>query len=383
MQFDILIVGAGISGIVAAERLAKKNKKILIIEKRNHIGGNCYDCYNEKGILVHLYGPHIFHTNNKTVWEYLSCFTDWIFYRHKVLAFVEGKKIPLPFNINSLHILFPKKVAENFEEKLVSYFGNYSKIPILQLKKTNDNDLKELAEFVYNNIFLHYTLKQWNKKPEDLDPEITNRVPISISKNDEYFNDIYQGIPLLGYTEMFQKMLSNKNIHILLNTDSNDILKFSFEEKKIFLLNKEFKGNVIFTGQIEDILQEKNFLPYRSLKFVSRTEQKDYFQEAAVVNYPNEYDFTRITEFKHFTKQQNNYTTYFIEYPQEYDPTSPEKNIPYYPVPQKANKELYKKYRKKLEVFENLFLLGRLGEYEYLNMDKAVEKALILSNNLK
>jgi len=225
MNFDFVIVGAGFAGCVLAERIANLlNKRVLIIERRNHIGGNCFDFYDENGILVHKYGPHIFHTNNKNVWDYLSQFTNWHFYFHKVLAVVEGRKVPLPFNLNSIDLLFPEHLAIKFAEKLVNKYGYGLKIPILKLKEENDDDLKFLSEYVYSNVFLGYTTKQWELNPNELDYSVTSRVPILIGRDDRYFQDTFQGIPRQGYTHLFQNLLNNKNISVLLNTDYNPLL---------------------------------------------------------------------------------------------------------------------------------------------------------------
>ena len=218
----ILIVGTGLTGITLAERFTSTGTKILIIEKRNHIGGNCYDFKDENGILVHKYGPHIFHTNYKEVWDYLSKFTEWIPYQHKVLGFINGKFVPIPFNLNTLYELLPKQ-AEDLERKLINKFGYNKKIPILDLKKTKDKDVKFLADFIYKKVFLHYTEKQWELKPEEIDSSVTARVPIVISRDNRYFQDKYQGIPKAGYTKIFERMLSNKNIEVQLDTDYRKI----------------------------------------------------------------------------------------------------------------------------------------------------------------
>jgi len=215
----VLIIGSGITGIVLAERFANAGAKVLVIEKRNHIGGNCYDFEDGNGIFVHQYGPHIVHTHYKEVWDYLSRFTDWIYYQHKVLGFIDGQFVPIPFNLNTLYMLFSRKMAERIERKLLRRFGFGKSISILELRKTEDQDLRFLADFVYEKVFLHYTLKQWGLKPEELDPSVTGRVPVVVSRDDRYFHDPYQGIPREGYTKMFEKMLAHSNIQVELNTD--------------------------------------------------------------------------------------------------------------------------------------------------------------------
>jgi UDP-galactopyranose mutase len=370
-MFDYVIVGAGLAGCVMAERIAAvSDKKVLIIEKRNHIGGNCYDYYDENGILIHKYGPHIFHTNLKHIWEYLSQFTDWYEYQHKVLGFIDGKKVPIPFNLNTLHELLPESLAEKLEEKLIDKFSFNTKIPILELKKSEDKDFKLLADFVYEKVFLNYTKKQWGVKPEELDSSVTERVPIHISRDNRYFQDKYQGIPKNGYHKLFEKMLKNPNIKLMLNTNFKEVIKII--DNKIYLLEKEFKGKLIFTGQIDELFNyEFGELPYRSLKFKSETIDKKYFQEVGTVNYPNNYEFTRITEFKHLTGQKQEKTNIIKEYPEIYNK---EKNIPYYPIPKKENKNLYAKYLKNKKKINNLIIVGRLAEYKYYNMDLVVNE---------
>ena len=220
MNVDWLIVGAGLSGATLAERIAsQRGESVLIVEKRDHIAGNAYDEYNEFGILEHKYGPHIFHTNSTDIWQYLSQFTEWRPYFHKVLASIDGQLVPVPFNFNSLDKIFPQKLAERYTEKLVSHYGFGSRVPILKMRETNDEDLRNLADFVYKKVFENYTFKQWELAPEALSPSVTARVPILVSRDDRYFQDTYQAMPLLGYTSMVRKMLAHPNIHIMLNTD--------------------------------------------------------------------------------------------------------------------------------------------------------------------
>jgi UDP-galactopyranose mutase len=384
-MFDFIIVGAGFSGSVIAERVANLlNKKVLIVEKRNHIGGNCYDFYNERGILIHKYGPHIFYTNKKNVWDYISQFTEWYYYQHKVLGVIDGRKVPIPFNLNSLYDLFPHKLANLLEEKLIINFGYGKRVSILKLMNTEDKDLRLLSDYVYEKVFLNYTQKQWGVRPEELDSSVMERVPIYISRDNRYFQDRYQGIPKEGYYKIFERMLSSPNIKILLNTDFREVIEIDYEEKKIYFLGKEFRGKLIFTGPIDEFFNYKyGRLPYRSLRFKFETIEKDYYQEVAVVNYPNEYEFTRITEFKYLTGQKANITTIAIEYPQDYDEKDPDKNIPFYPILRKENIEIYKKYKAQAVSFDNVIFIGRLGEYRYYNMSEVINSGLsIIYNNI-
>lgn len=364
MTFDYLIVGAGYSGSVLAERIATQlDKRVLLIDKRNHVGGNAYDYYDENGILIHKYGPHIFHTNSRAVVDYLSAFTEWVPYFHRVLGVIEGKKVPVPFNLNSLYQLFPQKYAERLEEELVRNHGYGKKVPILKLRESASGQLKFLADFIYQNVFYGYTLKQWEVKPEELDPSVTARVPVYIGKDDRYFQDTYQMMPRHGYAKMFEKMLSQKNIHIALQTDFSDVEGSGIKFDK-----------VVFTGPIDEFFNYSHGeLPYRSLRFEFRKIEEEFFQEVGTVNYPNNNMYTRITEFKYLTKQVHRDTEVVYEYPERYKVGE---NIPYYPVPKPENKAVFEKYREEKRKLKNVIFCGRLADYSYYNMDQIVARAL-------
>ncbi len=372
-MIDYIIIGAGLAGVVMAERIATQlNKKVLIIEKRNHIGGNCYDFKDENNILIHKYGPHLFHTNNKKVINYLSKFTEWDIYSHEVLASIDGKKVPIPFNINTLYEVFPKSKAKTLEDKLLQTYSYNSKIPILELKKSTDKDLQFLADFVYENIFLNYTAKQWGMKPEDIDCTVTARVPIFVGRDNRYFYDKYQMLPKNGYTKMIENMLNHKNIKIMTNTDFKEIC--TLKEKEFYFFDSKFEGQIIYTGQIDELFDYKfGNLQYRSAEMKFETIEKEYYQEKATVNYPNDYEFTRITEFKHIHPSNSKKTTILKEYPQEYKKNQ---NTPYYPVFTKENQNIYNKYLANSRDINNLLLVGRLAEYKYYDMDDIIERTL-------
>ena len=379
-MFDYVIVGAGFAGSVLAERIANKlNKKVLIIEKRDHIAGNCYDEKDDNNILIHKYGPHLFHTNNKEVFEYLAKFTNWEIYNHKVLAYIDGKEVSIPFNFDTISDLFPKQLANKLEKKLLETFQYNAKIPILELKNSKDKDLQFLADYVYENIFVNYTAKQWGMKPEELDSAVTARVPIFIGRDNRYFNDIYQTIPSNGYTKLFKNMLKHKNIKLILNADFKEIC--SINEDGFSLMGNKFNGKIIFTGQIDELFDYKfDDLPYRSVDMVFETIDKKYYQNATTVNYPNNYNFTRITEFKHIHPINSDKTTILKEYPKNYIKG---KNIPYYPIFTDENQKKYNKYLEYANKWNNLIMVGRLAEYKYYDMDDIVERALKLFKELE
>lgn len=374
-MFDYIVVGAGIAGCVMAERLASQmDKKILLIEQRDHIGGNCYDYKDQNNIIIHKYGPHLFHTENKEVVEYLSQFTEWDNYHHKVLAFIDGKKAPIPFNLNTIYDLFPDTLAKKLEEKLLQNYEYNSKVPILELKKSTDEDLQFLADFIYEKIFLHYSAKQWGLRPEDMDSAVTARVPVFIGRDDRYFNDKYQMLPKHGYSAMIQNILRHKNIKLMLNTNFHEMC--SLKKNKVYLFGSEFKGKVIYTGAIDELFEyEFGELPYRSVDMRFESVDTEYYQEVSTVNYPNNYDYTRITEFKHVHPCKSKKTTILREYPQAHIPG---KTTPYYPIFTSLNQEKYKKYLEHSKAFKQIQLIGRLAEYKYYDIDDIVEEALAL-----
>lgn len=370
-----LIVGAGISGSVLANLIANRlNEKVVVVERREYIAGNCYD-YLEKiesgDITVHKYGPHIFHTNNKEVWDYLSLFTKWHYFYLKPNVMIEGNIVSLPFTLRTLRELFSVSMAERLENKLIARYGYGIKIPILEFQKSRDKDLKFIGKFVYDNVFKNYTVKQWGLKPEEIDANVTARVPIYISNDSRYFQDKYQAIPSQGYTKLIENILRHKNITVRLNTDYKRL-------KDI----KEFKA-IFYSGAIDEYFDYcYGELPYRSLRFDIRKINKEYYQNAVVTNYPNDYDFTRITEHKYFLDEKSKETIISVEYPQAFSLEN-ENCERYYPINNKENDSLYNKYLKEARKQKNVYFFGRLGDYKYYNMDLAVERVFKLFNELK
>ncbi|SET80635.1 UDP-galactopyranose mutase [Hymenobacter actinosclerus] len=360
-MFDYLIVGAGFAGSVLAERLAtRSNKKVLVVDKRNHIAGNAYDHYNEDGILVHKYGPHIFHTNSKDVFEYLSNFTDWRPYEHRVLASVDGQMVPMPINLDTINKLYGLKLnsfeVEEFFESVAE------KVPVI--KTSEDVVVSKVGRELYEKFFRNYTRKQWGMDPSELDKSVTSRVPTRTNRDDRYFTDTYQAMPLHGYTRMFERLLDHPNIKVMLNTDYHDIIDFiPFKE-------------MIFTGPVDEFFDfQYGKLPYRSLEFKHETLNTENYLAAPVVNYPNDNLYTRITEFKALTGQQHPKTAIVYEYPKA-------EGDPYYPVPRLENAELYSKYKKLADQTPNVHFVGRLATYKYYNMDQVVAQALTLYKKL-
>jgi len=378
-------VGAGYAGAVAARALAEKGKKVLVLERRDHVGGNAYDRLDEAGVLIHQYGPHIFHTNDKTVYDWLSRFTRWRDYQHRVIANIPDEKggrmtYPVPFNLTSLETAFGLEEGRRLGNKLIAAYSAEKKVTILELRQNADPEIAALADYVYEHVFVHYTMKQWGQKPEDIDPNTTARVPVFLSRDDRYFQDAYQGMPLEGYTPMFERMLDHPNIAVELGADARKRLGVTGD---VMLVDgAPFAGQVIYTGQADELFGFKyGPLPYRTLDFRFETLNRDDFQGYGTVNYTVDQEYTRITEFKHLTGQQvPGKTTIVKEYSKAYSGIFGE--IPYYAIINHANNALYGQYKALAERFPNLHLLGRLAEYKYYNMDAIAGKALALAEEL-
>lgn len=388
-DFDAIVVGSGFAGSVVARELAERaNKRVLIIEKRNHIGGNMYDEIDDAGILVHRYGPHIFHTNNKRVFDYVCRFTEWRNYQHSVLANWYGTYLPVPFNKNSMEIAFGEKKAARLIDKLVETFGDGHRVTINELRSQNDPALTEVADFVYKNIFLYYTQKQWGLTPEEVDPSVTARVPILLSRDNRYFQDTYQGMPAQGYTALFTRMLTHENITVCLDTEAESVFDLTFTSvdanaplSAIGVKGEVFDGPIIYTGPLDELfLSRFGCLAYRSLDFVYDTYDKQQVQPCGTVNYTVTEDYTRITEFKHLTGQLAPRTTIVKEYSCAYE--DPSTQIPYYAVINDENNAHYNRYRALTNSLVNFYPLGRLAEYRYYNMDVIIERALTLADEL-
>ena len=366
-NIDILIIGAGISGAVLAERYASLGKKVLIIEKRDHIAGNCYDYIDDNGILVSKYGAHLFHTNEEIVWSYVQQFSDWYPWEHKVVARVDDKTVPIPVNITTVNTLFGENIAS--EEEMAVWLEKNRK-PFEKPANGEEAVLNRVGEELYEKMFKHYTKKQWDKFPAELDASVLERIPVRSNYDDRYFSDKYQALPKGGYTQLFDKILSNNNIEILLDTDYFDVMDDYAGYEKLF-----YTGPVDRFFDFKHSMEEK--LEYRSINFVSETLDQEYFQENSVVNYPGmEVDFTRIIEYKHFGNQKSDKTTIVKEF-------TVDGGEPYYPVPNPRNQKIYDKYKEEAEKLTDVYFVGRLANYKYFNMDQAFKNALDLFASLE
>ncbi len=360
-MFDHLIVGAGFAGSVLAERLATQlGRRVLVVDKRSHIGGNAYDEYNDDGLLVHRYGPHIFHTNSQRVWDYLGQFTAWRPYEHRVLASVDGQQVPIPINLDTINKLYGLQLT-SFEVE--DFFASVAE-PCESVQTSEDVVVGRVGRELYKKFFQGYTRKQWGLDPSELDASVTSRVPTRTNRDDRYFTDSYQAMPLHGYTRMFEKMLDHPNISVMLNTDFRDVRDVIPHD------------HLIFSGPVDEYFDFRyGKLPYRSLHFAHETHAAERFQAAPVVNFPNEHAYTRCTEFKWLTGQEHPKTAVVYEYPRA-------EGDPYYPIPRPENAELYRRYAALAEATEDVDFVGRLATYKYYNMDQVTAQALSLFDTI-
>jgi UDP-galactopyranose mutase len=358
-RYDYLIVGAGFAGSVLAERLSSQhNARVLLIDRRPHIGGNAYDEPNDAGILYHKYGPHIFHTNSDQVVEYLSQFTDWRPYEHRVRAVVRDKLVPIPINRTTLNELFGLSLQT--DEEAADYLASRAE-PVDNIQTSEDVVVNAVGRELYELFFQGYTRKQWGLDPSELDKSVTSRIPTRTNTDDRYFTDTFQAMPKDGYTAMFRNMLDNPLIEVRTGVDFSD-----FKDRV-----HEIADHLIFTGPIDEYFEHRfGKLPYRSLKFDHQTLEQDRFQETGTINYPApDVPYTRISEYKHLTGQEAAVTTVTYEYPSA-------EGDPYYPIPRPENQELFKRYEALADETEGVTFVGRLATYRYYNMDQIVGQAL-------
>jgi UDP-galactopyranose mutase len=346
---------------VLAERLARgSGKKVLLVEKRPHIAGNAYDYHDEAGILIHKYGPHIFHTNSREVFAYLSKFTRWRPYEHRVRASVDGQLLPMPINLDTINSLYGTNMSAFEIEKFYESIAE----PKDEMNTSEDVVISKVGRYLYEKFFKNYTRKQWGLDPSELDAQVTARVPIRHNRDDRYFTDTFQAMPLHGFTRMFENILDHPNISVMLNTEYTEINSYVNYHQ------------LIFTGPVDQYFEYcYGRLPYRSLQFQWETRDYEQHQPVAVINYPNEQAYTRVTEFKHLTGQVHPKTTLVYEFPCG-------DGDPYYPIPRPENADLYKRYKALSESFSKVHFAGRLGTYKYYNMDQVTAQALTLYGKL-
>lgn len=359
---DYLIVGAGFAGCVLAERLARgAGRKVLLIDQRPHIAGNAYDCRDDAGILIHQYGPHIFHTNSPFVFDYLSQFTSWRPYEHRVLACVDGKLVPIPINLDTINNLY----GLNLDSAQARQWLEARTEKREHIETAEDAVVSKVGRELYEKFFRGYTRKQWGLDPSELDAAVTARIPTRTNHDDRYFTDKYQAMPLHGYTRLFENMIDHPNITLELNT--------SFNQAK----NDVCYRTLIYSGPPDEYFGYRlGKLPYRSLEFRSETHDMPTYQQAPIVNYPNDYEYTRITEYKYLTGQLHAKTSIMFEFPRA-------QGDPFYPIPRPENALLYKRYKTLMDAEQNVHFVGRLGTYRYYNMDQVVAQALRLYSQLK
>ncbi|SCJ80045.1 Probable UDP-galactopyranose mutase [Anaerotruncus sp. 2789STDY5834896] len=375
---SFIVVGCGYAGAVMARQIAEQlNKDVLIIDKREHIAGNMYDYTNSYGIPVHKYGPHISVMDQDKTYHYLSRFTEWIPYRHRVNAVICGKEVPLPINFTSIDLLFPKK-ADSLKKSLIRSYGENANIPIMTLKKNTDPDIRELSDFIFENVFLHYTEKMWGLTPEEIDPGVTARIPIRLSYNDDHFLHKYQVMPKDGFTKLFENLLDHPNITVQLSTNSLDLLSLSEDKQNVIYNGAVFKGTVVYTGALDEFFNYTfGELPYRSLEFEFEDHKKDYIQNTPVLNWPDTRRATRRTEMKRLVQKSiPDHTTTITEYPGAYSRSGKHFNQPLYPIANNACFELHQRYKKLADRIDNFYYLGRLADYKYYNMEATILRAL-------
>jgi UDP-galactopyranose mutase len=359
-MFDHLIVGAGFAGSVCAERLAKAGRRVLLCDKRAHVGGNAFDHHDDAGVLVHLYGPHIFHTASSRIFRYLSEFTAWRPYEHRVLALVGGQLLPFPINVDTVNRLY----GLDLDEEGVERFFAARAEPVGHPKTSEDAVVGKIGRDLYERFFATYTKKQWGLDPRELDASVASRVPARASHDARYFTDEFQAMPLCGYTRLFERMLDHRNVVLVLNTDYRDLVR-----------EVRFR-HMIYTGPIDAFFDHVHGeLPYRSVDFRFETHDTEVFQPGAVINYPDDRPYTRVTEFKWLTGQVHPKTSIVYEYPRA-------GGDPYYPVPRPENAEAYRKYKALADATPKVSFVGRLATYKYYNMDQVVGQALALADRI-
>lgn len=377
MNYDYVIVGAGLSGGILARKLVEEcGKKVLIVERRDHISGNMYDYEDERGIKVQKYGPHAFHTKNKAAYDLVIQYCTPVPYRTKCEAVIDGVSTPSPFNFKTIEQFHDKDTADRLKKLLLDYYGGREEVTVVEMLECDQPEIKEWAQFLFDKDYKLYTAKQWNLNPSDIDPSVLKRVPIVCSYRDTYFDDEYEFIPQEGFVGFYEKLIDHANIEIQTGVDALEHLTVDENEKQV-LYDGE-KVELIYTGAIDELFNYKfGVLPYRSLRFDFKSYEKESFQNVAIVAYPQEKGFTRITEYTKMPYQKaDGWTAVAYEYPLTYDKNAETGSEPYYPVLTEDSQTMYRQYKEYAASFENLYLCGRLADFKYYNMDQCVLRAL-------
>lgn len=384
---EIIVVGSGFSGGILARKLAEEcGRKVTIIEKRPHIGGNMYDEYDEHGILIQKYGPHFLNTNKYFIIEFLEQYAELFPHDTKLLSFIDGNYVRLPFNFRTLQQLVGAKKSEALLAKMREKFAGRDRVPIFELVDSDDDDVREYGNLLFEKAYRTYTAKQWGLDPEDIDRSVLDRVPMAMNFDERYLNKDFQYLPKKGFTDLFKNMLDHPNIELRLNTDALDYIEFDEENRKITYGGDQVEL-LVFTGAIDELFGLKyGRLPYRSLDIRYKYEEKKSILPEEIVSYPQAPGYTRSTEYKKFTygiDKDIPVSMTATEYPLQYDPESENANIPYYPIIAEDNIKLYEKYLAEAEKYGNIVLCGRLAEYKYYNMDICIEHALEKFEDIK
>ena len=376
---EYIIVGAGITGAVIGRHLAERGHKVTIVDRRSHIAGNIYDEKDENGLIIQKYGPHIFHTNNKRVYDYITKYADWEDFFLECMVYMKGKYTPSPFNFKTIDDYYSEEKAKALKARIKAKYGDSEKTTIVEMLNSDDELIKEYADFLFESDYSLYTAKQWGISPKEIDISVLKRVPVLFSYKTGYFDDRYQCMPRGGFTKFIENVLNHENITLKLNTEAASFI--TIENGTLLINGKETDKTVIYTGAADELLNSKyGVLPYRSLKFEYKTENTDSYQAAPVVAYPEVDGYTRITEYSKLPVQKTNGKTVIaLEYPLSYDKKTSE---PYYPIPTEESRALYEKYRNALDKIPNLIICGRLGDFKYYNMDGALLRALEICDTL-